>query len=80
MRGIDLYTVSKLLGHSSLEVTERYAHLAPDYLKNAVNVLVYPAAVALEVVPAKTVGSEDSVSASYQSRGPVAQKDRAAVS
>jgi integrase len=40
MRGIDLYTVSKLLGHHSTEMTERYTHLAPNYLKNAVNALV----------------------------------------
>ena len=40
MKGIDLYTVSKLMGHHSQEMTERYFHLASDYLKNAVNVLV----------------------------------------
>ena len=40
MAGVDLYTVSKLLGHHSLKMTERYAHLAPDYLKKAVNTLV----------------------------------------
>ncbi len=28
--GKPLYTVSKLLGHSSLKMTERYAHLAPE--------------------------------------------------
>lgn len=28
--GTPLYTVSKLMGHRSLKVTERYAHLAPD--------------------------------------------------
>jgi integrase len=28
--GTPLYTVSKLMGHSSLKMTERYAHLAPD--------------------------------------------------
>lgn len=31
-RGLDLYRVSKWLGHSSLEVTQRYAHLAADDL------------------------------------------------
>ena len=40
MKGVDLYTVSKLMGHHSLEMTERYPHLAPDYLKDTVNVLV----------------------------------------
>ena len=40
VRGVDLYTVSKLMGHHSLEMTERYAHLAPDSLKNAVDALV----------------------------------------
>ena len=39
MAGIDLYTVMKLLGHSSLKMTQRYAHLSPDYLKSAVGVL-----------------------------------------
>lgn len=36
MKGVNLYTVSKLLGHQSLAMTHRYAHLAPDYLKSAV--------------------------------------------
>ena len=25
-----LYTVSRLMGHSSIKMTERYAHLAPE--------------------------------------------------
>lgn len=29
-KGTPLYTVSKLMGHSSIKMTERYAHLAPD--------------------------------------------------
>lgn len=37
--GIDLYSVSKLLGHSSIKMTEIYAHLAPDNLKRAVQCL-----------------------------------------
>ena len=39
MAGIDLTSVSKLLGHKTLTMTLRYAHLAPDHLSNAVNVL-----------------------------------------
>ena len=38
-RGVSLYTVAKWLGHSSVTVTERYAHLAPDALDTAVHVL-----------------------------------------
>jgi integrase len=34
-----LYVVSKLLGHSSLEMTQRYAHIDDDALKAAVGVL-----------------------------------------
>lgn len=39
MNGVDIVTVSKLLGHTSLTMTLRYAHLAPDHLKTAVDVL-----------------------------------------
>ena len=35
MKDVDLYTVSRLLGHSSVEMTRRYAHLAPDYLADS---------------------------------------------
>lgn len=37
--GVDLYTVQKLLGHSTIALTERYSHLAPSNLQNAVRVL-----------------------------------------
>jgi len=37
-RGIDIYTVSKLLGHSSVKVTEKhYLALSPDHVQDAVN-------------------------------------------
>ncbi len=39
MAGVDITTVSKLLGHKSLTMTLRYAHLAPNHLQNAVNML-----------------------------------------
>ncbi len=39
MRGVDLLTVSKLLGHSTTRITERYAHLAPAHKAVAINML-----------------------------------------
>ena len=37
--GVDLYRVSKLLGHSSIQMTEIYAHLAPADLNIAIKKL-----------------------------------------
>ncbi len=37
--GVPLLEVAKLLGRSTIEMTERYAHLAPENLKAAVGVL-----------------------------------------
>ncbi len=34
--GVDLYVVQKLLGHSSPKMTQRYAHLREDMLKDAI--------------------------------------------
>jgi len=39
MGGIDLYTIGELLGHKTLAMTARYAHLLPDHLKRAVGLL-----------------------------------------
>lgn len=36
--GVDLYTVKELMGHSTLAMTERYAHLAKGNLKSAVKI------------------------------------------
>ena len=36
MNGTPLFEVSKLLRHASIQMTERYAHLAPDHLQNAI--------------------------------------------
>jgi site-specific recombinase XerD len=38
-RGTDLFQVSKLLGHSTIALTERYSHLRPDTFQAAVKVL-----------------------------------------
>jgi len=39
MEGVSLYTVSKILRHSTVKMTERYAHLRDDKLKEAVDIL-----------------------------------------
>ncbi len=40
MSGMPIYTVSKLLGHHDVKITEKhYAHLAPDYMGNAITML-----------------------------------------
>lgn len=39
MAGVDITTVSKLLGHKSLTMTLRYSHLAPSHMVKAVDIL-----------------------------------------
>jgi integrase len=39
MKGVDLRTVQELLGHKDLRMTIKYAHLAPDHMRKAVEVL-----------------------------------------
>lgn len=38
MAGIDIYVLQKILGHSTITMTERYAHLAPNKFKAAVEI------------------------------------------
>jgi site-specific recombinase XerD len=39
MRGVALLAVQRLLGHSSIVVTQRYAHLVPQMTRDAVLLL-----------------------------------------
>jgi len=41
MQGVDLPTVKKLMGHSDIQTTMIYAHLAADHLADAVNKLEF---------------------------------------
>ncbi len=56
-RGVPLYQVGQVLGHKSLAMTQRYAHLAPEHLAAAVGVLTcgrgtYGAQSAVPEIPA----------------------------
>jgi len=37
IQGTPLYTISKMLGHKSMAMTERYAHLSPDIKRTAID-------------------------------------------
>ena len=43
MNGGNIYDLQKILGHTSLEMTQRYAHLAPEHLVQAANVVSFGA-------------------------------------
>ena len=36
MAGVDMRTVAEILGHKTIQMTQRYAHLSPEHLKDAV--------------------------------------------
>lgn len=43
MSGVDIYAVSKLLGHHDVKITEKhYAHLTPDFLNSSLTRLKFP--------------------------------------
>lgn len=39
MAGVPIKTVGEILGHKSMAMTERYAHLSPEHKRKAVNLL-----------------------------------------
>ena len=39
MAGIDLLSIGKILGHKTIGMTKRYAHLSPGHLRNAVDAI-----------------------------------------
>lgn len=38
-KGIDIYTIAKLLGHKDIRMTQRYAHHCPESLRTAIQVI-----------------------------------------
>jgi integrase len=51
MRGGDIFRLQKILGHQSVQMTMRYAHLAPDVFKDDYDRLGTCAPTMGEVVP-----------------------------
>ncbi len=41
MNGVDLYTVKELLGHKTIRMTARYAHLSPEWKAKEVECLKF---------------------------------------
>jgi integrase len=54
MRGVELATIKDLLGQTTLNMVLRYAHLAPGYLKRAVEMIAAPLAEG-EQAPAEKI-------------------------
>ena len=59
--GCSLYVVQEYLGHSSIAMTERYAHLAKDYLKRSIELPDFASTLGFQPAPeparAKAVSS-----------------------
>lgn len=62
MRGAPIKAVQELMGHSTVTMTERYAHLSPDVRKDAVRLLDRPGAQ-VHAHTALTSGGADTKSA-----------------
>jgi integrase len=68
MRGVAIRAVQELMGHASIVITQRYAHLAPHVSQNAVRLLDAPSAAPSER-PAPTEPHKAPASAPTQAGG-----------
>jgi len=67
MAGVDMRTVQDLMGHKSIEMTMKYAHLSPDHKMRAVLLLdpkMVPSEVPPTLVPAERIGGLRSATTS----------------
>jgi len=58
MAGVDLRTVQELAGHKTIQMTMRYAHLAPSHLATAVEKLCERTATTAATDARDTVATE----------------------
>jgi integrase len=87
MAGVDLISLKDLLGHKSLSMTMRYAHLAPGHKRKAVNMLDNVLSAqdknTKKEAPLHSFSSQFGQNPDFihlSPYAPVAQKDRATVS
>ena len=60
MAGVDLRTVQELMGHKTIAMTCRYAHLAPSHKLAAVERLTLEASPTMGATDTKAAASEDA--------------------
>lgn len=74
MNGGSLYDLQKLLGHARFEETQRYAHLTPEHLAKAVNIVSFGGVQlpAPSEIPAVAASTESPTAASKQAEGLIA--------
>jgi hypothetical protein len=72
MRGGDILTLSKILGHAKVSMTEKYAHLAGDHLRAQMERTETP-----QNVSQPPHGVESAPERLLSAYAPVAQLDRA---
>jgi site-specific recombinase XerC len=69
MAGVDLRTVAELMGHKTIQMTMRYAHLAPAHRLAAVERLVLQPAAQVE--PSATIPATEPETEVLEARGSV---------
>jgi site-specific recombinase XerD len=55
-RGVDVYTISHLHGHTDIKTTMIYAKMNPELLQSAVNKLEKDGKILVHFLPEKTKG------------------------
>ena len=60
MNGGNLYDLQKILGHADIKTTQRYAHLSPNHLKEAVNIVNINYGSSTQIAPRYTFVEERS--------------------
>ena len=55
MRGVPLMVIQDLMGHATIDMTMRYAHLGPNTRRKAAGVLDRPSAAVCDIGAARMV-------------------------